>query len=98
MDAVDISAADAEDALVRLALHVPVGVDIGMPYVAEPGADGAVLIFTRTAAWWSYPDHAARLDERPDGEVEIVEFRHGQPGPRTLLRPRKRPVRRTPAR
>jgi hypothetical protein len=98
MDAVNISDSDAEDALVRLALHVPVGVDIGMPYVAEPGADGAVLIFTRTAAWWSYPDRAARLDERPDGGVEIVEFRDGEPGPRTVLRPRARPVRRAPIR
>jgi hypothetical protein len=98
MEAVNIGDADAEDALVRLALHVPVGVDIGMPFVAEPGTDGAVLIFTRTAAWWSYADRAARLDERPDGEVEIVEFRDGRPGPRTLLRPRTRPQRGAPTR
>jgi hypothetical protein len=98
VDALNLSDSDAEDALVRLALHVPVGVDVGRPYVAEPGSDGAVLIFTRTAAWWSYPDHAARLDERPDGEVEIVEFRDGRPGPRTLLRPRTHRLRQAPTR
>lgn len=83
MNTVNVAPEAAEDALVRLAGHVPADVVIGRPYVAIP-SDDAISIFTDTAVWWVYPDRADRVEELPDGRSELVEYRDGHEQSRTI--------------
>lgn len=73
MRTLNVSPADAEDALVALAAHLPATVQIGRPLLASPN-DGAVLVVTDSAWWWAYPDRATRLLELPDGSTELTEW------------------------
>lgn len=52
MKRINISAAAAEDALLELAGHVPVGVPIGRPTIAAMDADGSVSVLTDRGALW----------------------------------------------
>lgn len=63
----------AGEALVRLARHIPVGVEIGRPkWAGWNEAEMAVIFLTPVAAWWSYPASAVRYM----GIGELTELTH----------------------
>lgn len=76
-----ITAEAAEDALVRLAAHVPATVAIGRPLVATSDGDGAVHILggedDTLELWTVWPDRAERLVPLPGDGAEVVTWRRG---------------------
>jgi len=76
----------AEDALVRLAAHVPPAVEIGRPFVARREEDGSVMIGSTVAWWWAYGDRAERLLGR-DGRAEKTTYRDGHEIERVVDQP-----------
>lgn len=74
--ALGLDPADAEQALVALARHVPADVELGRPFVAQPD-DGAVLVATDLAWWWVDDSEAMRLLPLSGGRAELTTFRNG---------------------
>lgn len=78
MQTINATAAEAEDALVALARHVPREVDLGRPLIARTEDDGAVLVVTTAAWWWLEPGGtAARLLPLGDDRAELCRWRDG---------------------
>jgi hypothetical protein len=77
-----ITAAAAEDALVRVAQHVPATVAIERPLIAVDDGEAAVHILSgedeRLEFWTVWPDRAERLVPLPEGRAEVVCWRHGR--------------------
>ncbi|MEV5689919.1 hypothetical protein [Micromonospora globbae] len=73
MKTIDINMETAERALVVIAHHVPLTVDIGRPLVASK--DGInVLVVTDRGNWWVRPGHVERVVELSSGEVELTRW------------------------
>lgn len=65
MRTLDMTTEAAEQVLVRLAGHLPIGFAFGRVLLVMPAPDeldGAVVL-TSTGGWWVYPDRAERLIE-----------------------------------
>lgn len=72
----------AEDALVVLSRHLPVGTDFGRPVVALAGEPGQTVFLMaldadREAVWYVDENEASRMIALPDGLIESVTFVKG---------------------
>jgi hypothetical protein len=76
-----ITAVGAEDALVRLAGHLPSTVAIGRPLIAVDDGEAAVHILSgedeRLEFWTVWPDRAERLVPLNHGRAEVTCWRRG---------------------
>lgn len=81
--ALDLDPAEAEQALVVLARHVPADVELGRPFLAQPD-DGAVLLATTLCWWWVDDGEALRLVPLSGGRAELTVYRHGEETSRTI--------------
>lgn len=76
MHLIDVSPELGEQALVTLAAHVPLTLEIGRPTLAT-AADGAVMLMTTAGTWWVRPGQIERETKLPDGRVERVAWTGG---------------------
>ena len=81
MKTVGISPADAEDSLVTISQHVPVGVDIGRPLLVHRAGDDLVVIVADAGAgqlgWQVRRDEVEQMLTQGD-ETVILTWFHGR--------------------
>lgn len=80
MKTIGCTAEEAEAALLTLARHVAVGVELGRPMVAWRDDDGAVTLLTDLTDltwWWVYGSEVERVLPLSDDRVELTVYRHG---------------------
>jgi len=75
---IDLTDAQAAQALLALGRHVDPRVELGRPFHAAPGDDGAIVVFTDLYHWFVYPDRVYRLDDATARLGELVEYRNGE--------------------
>lgn len=80
MKLIGVDAETAEDALVGIAGHLPVGASTGRPLVAWRDDDGVVWVLTGgcpPAVWCAQDGCTERMAGLPDGRAEVTSWRDG---------------------
>ncbi|MEU7807888.1 hypothetical protein AB0B18_15690 [Micromonospora chalcea] len=73
MQTIDVDRETAERALIVIAHHVPLLVDIGRPLLAS--RDGStVVVVTTSGTWWVRPGVVERLAELAGGRYEVTRW------------------------